>query len=71
MQKMFKKEAALKLSSSEGDAPAGILFLVVVKEGHGGRWAKGDGGGSFFVRLEGALSEAEKKRGGPRRRRSE
>lgn len=57
MQTMFK-EGVLGMRFAEKDAPAGIVFLVV----EGGRWVKGEGGRSFFVALDAAISAGERQR---------
>lgn len=66
MQSCFSKgaEVALEFAFAERDAPAGIVFLVVVKNEnpYRGQWLKGPGGGSFFVDVDAALSKAERVR---------
>jgi alpha-glucan, water dikinase len=66
MQSCFTRGGTptLTFSFSERDAPAGIVFLVVVKneKPYRGQWLKGPGGGSFFVDTDAALSKGERAR---------
>lgn len=66
MQSCFSKgdAPALEFSFAESDAPAGIVFLLVVKNENPfrGQWIKGPGGGSFFVDVGAALSKQERVR---------
>lgn len=57
MQTVFK-EGVLGMRFQERDAPAGIVFLAV----EGGRWVKAEGGASFFVALDEAISAGERER---------
>lgn len=66
VQSYFSKGASVELvfRFSEREAPAGIVFLVVVKNENPfrGQWLKGPGGRSFFVDVDAALSKSERVR---------
>lgn len=66
MQSCFSKgdEPTLEFRFAESDAPAGIVFLLVVKNEKPFRaqWIKGPGGRSFFVDTDAALSKQERVR---------
>ena len=54
----------LEFKIKQQDIPAGIVFLVFIKDERGfrGQWFKGDRGGSFYIDLTPALSKEETKR---------
>ena len=61
LQTPFDKNGLCNLSFHEKHAPAGLVFLVFIREGHGwrGQWFKKTDGSSFYIDLVPALSSDE------------
>lgn len=61
LQTPFNEDGVLEWEFPEQHAPAGIVFLIFIQEGHGwrGQWFKRTDGGSFYIDLAPALSEKE------------
>lgn len=61
LQTPFDEDGVLEWEFPEEHTPAGIVFLVFIKEGDGwrGQWFKKTDGGSFYIDLAPAISKKE------------